>query len=260
MAFLLRGYAILTTFAMCVLSPTHVVGMPAQGAHPHTGSPEAILLDATNRDRASAGLPAYQWDESLAASSRKHAEWMAQRRTLSHQFPGEASLEDRATQSGARFSVLAENVAEGPTVSGLETQWMNSPPHRANILADDMNAIGIAVVQSGNTFFAVEDFSQAVPSMDLGMQESQVEQLLASRNMKVVKETSDARQTCKMRQGFAGKKPLAILHYETTDLSRLPQDIDQKLRSGKYHSAAVGACESAGEGFTQFRIAILLFP
>ena len=84
------------------------------------------------------------------------------RSTLSHQFPGEASLEDRGTQSGARFSVIAENVAEGPTVAGLETQWMNSPPHRANLLAGDMNAIGIAVVQNGNTLFAVE-FSQAVP-------------------------------------------------------------------------------------------------
>lgn len=260
MAFVLRGYAISAVFAISALLTAHGSGAVAQGSRPQAGSPEAALFDAANRDRAAAGLPAYQWDEALAASSRKHAELMAQRRTLSHQFPGEASLEDRGTQSGARFSVIAENVAEGPTVAGLETQWMNSPPHRANLLAGDMNAIGIAVVQSGNTLFAVEDFSQAVPSIDLAMQESQVEQLLVSRNLKVVKETSDARQTCSMKQGFAGKKPLAVLHYETTDLSRLPEDIDQKVRSAKYHSAAVGACEGSGDGFTQFRIAILLFP
>ena len=40
---------------------------------------------------------------------------------LSHQFPGEPSLQDRARQAGARFSTIAENVAQGPTLGGIHT-------------------------------------------------------------------------------------------------------------------------------------------
>lgn len=270
MSSFLRRFAIFAALALLALflTPTlraaaaaGVSGTAAHPARPQPGTPETMLLEAANRERAAAGLPAFQWDMSLAASARKHAELMAQKKTLSHQFPNEAALQDRATQSGARFSVIAENVAEGPTVLGLHTQWMNSAPHRANILADDMNAVGIAIVQSGNTSFAVEDFSQAIPALNLDVQEMQVGTLLSSRGLRMVKETSDARRTCDMDRGFAGPKPLSVLRYETSDLSRLPEDINAKVQSGRYHSAAVGACDAGGaSGFTRFRIAILLFP
>jgi hypothetical protein len=43
-------------------------------------------------------------------------------------------------------------------------------------------------------------------------------------------------------------------------LSRLPDGFEQKLLSGKYHAAAVGACDAGGAGgFTRFRIAVLLY-
>ena len=253
--------ASISTFTLRAGAQTAASGVATHPTQPPAGTSESTLFEAANHERSAAGLPPFQWDASLAAAARKHAELMAQRKTLSHQFPGEALLQDRATQSGARFSVIAENVAEGATVTGLHTQWMNSPPHRANILADDMNALGIAIVPSGNLLFAVEDFAQAVPSLNLDAQESQVEKLLSLRGLKVVKETSDTRKTCEMDRGFVGPKPLSVLRYETTDLSHLPEDIDQKVGNGKYHSAAVGACDSSGsDGFTQFRIAILLFP
>ncbi len=64
---------------------------------------------------------------------------MAAQNTLSHQLPGEPGMADRASQAGARFSSLAENVAEGPSAESIHRQWMNSPPHRANLL--DPNSI-----------------------------------------------------------------------------------------------------------------------
>jgi uncharacterized protein YkwD len=260
----LRRFAILTALAVIVLllTPTlHAAAGAARAARPQAGTPETILLESANRDRASAGLPALQWDMSLAGSARAHAQMMAQRNTLSHQFPGELPLQQRATQAGARFSVIAENVAEGQSANGLHIQWMNSAPHRANLLANDLNAVGIAVVQSGGLLFAVEDFSEAVPVLNLDVQELQVATLLSSRGLRLVSATPDARKTCDLGRGWAGQKPLSVLRYETADLSRLPEDIEQKVLSGKYRSAAVGACDagSAG-GFTQFRIAILLFP
>ena len=90
--------------------------MPLQAPEPPDGSPEAKLFDAANRSRAAAACRRLQWDAALAASARQHAQRMAQQNTLSHQFPGELPLQERATQTGARFSLIAENVAEGPTV------------------------------------------------------------------------------------------------------------------------------------------------
>ena len=228
------------------------------------GSPTSLadqtLLNAANRDRAAAGLPPLQWDAALAAAAHQHAVRMAQMNTLSHQFPGEPPMQDRARRAGARFSMIAENVAEGPTVSSLHTQWMNSPPHRANLLDKELNSIGISVVQSANMLFAVEDFSVAVPSMTLESQEQQVESQLAARGLQLVEATSDARKTCESDRGWSGQRPAGVVRYETADVRRIPDEIDQRLSSGRYRSAAVGACEADASGdFARFRVAILLY-
>jgi Cysteine-rich secretory protein family len=229
-------------------------------ARPDVGSAESILLDAANRDRAAAGISPLQWDAALASAARNHAIRMAQRNTLSHQLPGELALQDRATQSGARFSLIAENIAEGPSVIGLHSQWMNSAPHRANLLDPELNTIGISVVQGGNFLFAVEDFSTVVASLTLDAQELQVSSLLAARGLHLANAISDARKTCDLDRGWSGQRPVIVLRYETSDLSRLPADIDQKVQGGKYRAAAVGACEAgSATGFARFRIAILLY-
>lgn len=232
----------------------------AGSARPQGNSPEAVLFNAANRDRIAIGLAPFQWDANLAAAARLHAQRMAQHYTLSHQFAGEQPLQVRAMQAGARFRLIAENVAEGPTAQGLHHQWMNSAPHRANLLDRDLNSIGIAVVQSGNLFFGVQDFSVDVPQLSFEEEEGKVSSQLAARGMRVVNAALDARKTCEMSNGWAGQRPFAVLRYETSDLSALPEDIEQKLRTGRYHAAAIGACEPAGSGtFTRFRIAILLY-
>jgi hypothetical protein len=233
----------------------------AAAARPQTTAPEGILLEAANRDRAAAGLPPLQWDMALAAAARLHAQRMVQSNSLSHQFSGEAPLQQRASQAGARFSTIAENVAEGPTVLGLHTQFMNSAPHRANLLDPELNAVGIALIQSGNLWFVTEDFSAAVPVLNLDAQELQIGALVSNYGLRMVTGTADARKTCDMDRGSYGPRPAAVLRYETNDLQKLPPDIDAKLQSGKFHSAAVGACDAGPDsGFTRFRIAILLFP
>jgi hypothetical protein len=260
----LRRFAILVGLAILVLLLTpilHAAAAAGRPSRPQPGSAESLLLDAANRDRALAGLPAFQWDAALAVSAQSHAQMMAQRNALSHQFPGELPVQQRATQAGARFSVIAENVAEGSSIGGLHTQWMNSAPHRANLLANDLNALGIAVVQSGNMLFAVQDFSEAVPLVNLEAQETKVATLLASRGVRSIGISPDARKTCDLDRGWAGQRPLAVVRYETVDLNRFPEDVAQKVQNGRYRTAAVGACDVGGSaGFTRFRIAILLYP
>jgi len=255
-----RLFTLLTALLLGAMLLTPALHAAASSS-PQGNSPESILLNAANHDRAMLGLPLFQWDANLAAAARLHAQIMAQRSMLSHQFSGEQPLQIRAMEAGARFSLIAENVAEGPSPQGLHAQWMHSPPHRANLLDRELNSIGIAVVQSGNLFFAVQDFSVGVPQLSLEQQESQIDAQLAARGMRVVDASLDARKTCEMDRGWAGQRPFAVMRYETSSLNSLPEDIEQKLRTGKYHSAAVGACDASGSagGFTRFRIAILLY-
>jgi uncharacterized protein YkwD len=257
MSTILRRFAILAALATAALLLTPTLHAAAQR---EVGTPESLLLDAANHSRATAGLPPLHWDASLANAARQHALRMAQMNTLSHQLPGEVPVQERAMQTGARFSVISENVAEGNSVIGLHSQWMDSPPHRANLLDRDVNAVGIAVAQSGGLLFAVEDFAAVVPLLSLDTQEMQVGAQLAARGFRLVNATLDARKTCDTDRGWSGQRPASVLRYETSDLSRLPGDVDQKLRGGNSRAAAVGACEAGGAmGFARYRIAIMLY-
>jgi hypothetical protein len=51
------------------------------------------------------------------------------------------------------------------------------------------------------------------------------------------------------------------MRWEGSDLNRLPDVLEEKISTGRYHMAAVGACSSGnrGQGFTTYRLAVLLF-
>jgi uncharacterized protein YkwD len=223
-------------------------------------SAERALFEALNRERTALGLPSMQWDEALASSALEHAVRMAQRNTLSHQLPGEPAVQVRATQAGARFSLIAENIAVAPNSATIHSAWMQSPHHRDNILDPELNVVGIAVVKGSDGLFAVQDFSQAVANLNLEQQEHQIIANLNAHGLRATQATSDARKTCELDRGFSGSRPLSVTRFETADLSKLPEDLQQKLRTGRYRSAAVGACQGGGSaGFTRFRIAVVLY-
>lgn len=121
---------------------------------------EQELFSSVNRARRAQGLPALKWNDALATAARRHAALMAQRGAAEHGFPGEPSLSSRATQAGARFVWLSENVVQGPGVESIQAEILRSPNHRANMLDADMDSIGVGVVEHGGQLFAVEDFSK----------------------------------------------------------------------------------------------------
>jgi hypothetical protein len=245
-----------------VLLIASVILLPGTGFAQRGGtSAEQALFDSANRERVAQRLPPLRWDTALARSASQHAQRMAQQNLLSHQFPGEPDLTARATRAGARFSTIAENVAEGPSAANIHAQWMKSPPHRANLLDTDLDSVGIAVAQRNGMLFAVEDFSRAVPNLSIEEQEAPVSTLLQASGLRVLNATSDARRACTLDRGYAGKtRPLSVVRYETADVGQVPQDLAQKIESGRYHSAAVGACASSGSsGFARYRLAVLLY-
>jgi hypothetical protein len=223
--------------------------------------PEQILFQSANRERAARGLSSLKWNAPLAEAARRHALLMAQRNTLSHQFPGEADLASRAAREGARFSTIAENVALGPRAESLHDQWMNSPPHRANLLDPQMNSVGIAIAMRGETLFAVEDFSESVDDLSLQEQEKLVQKQLQSRGLRILDYTTDARRSCVLDKGYVGDhRPSFVLHYATPSLDSLPEMLVKRIEGGRYQGAAVGACPSDAKfGFSSYRVAVLLY-
>lgn len=220
---------------------------------------ETTLFDSLNHERTSRNLPPLRWDDNLAAAAHKHALLMAQHNTLSHQLSGEPPLQDRAKAAGALFNVVSENIAEGPDANTIHGMWMKSTHHKANILDRDVNSVGISVVHGSKYLFAVQDFSHALESLSLYEQEQKIASLLRARGLQINNANEDARKTCAMNDGYAGK-PSTMFRFEGGDLSALPDGVTQKLKSGRYHSASVGACDPGkSKSFAHYRIAVLLY-
>jgi hypothetical protein len=220
------------------------------------------LMRATNEDRAQQRLGPLKWDPALARAAQRHAEWMIRQGALSHQYAGEADLVTRVGQQGAHFRVVAENLAVAPNPAAVEIEWMHSPPHRRNILDARLNEIGIGLVRQGGNLWAVEDFSAGVAAIGSSQIERTIGQLLSERGVRPGGDVAAARKTCAMEHGSAGAgRPKFIMRWQGSDLSRLPDVLDQQISTGRFRTAAVGACDTGNgqPGFTTYRLAVMLF-
>ena len=234
----------------------------AQSAAPPPSSPEEVLFQSTNTARSQQGLTPLQWDDKLAQAARAHAALILQNRQLSHQYAGEADMAARVAQTGAHFQTVSENIAEGAGAESIQKEWMNSPPHRANILDPNLNAVGFAVVEQSGVSYAVADFARTVASLPPDQIEAAIAKLLVARGIEASGGHADARQTCEMEQGSAGgTKPRFIMRWESAGLSQLPPELEARLKTNSYHTATVGACSNgnSGGGFTNYRVAVLLY-
>jgi len=245
--------------AAALLAIFHI---PASFAAQRLSDKERALFDAANSERAQRSLPALHWDEALAAAARKHAHRMAFYNVLEHQLSGELDLRERLTEAGARFSMIAENIAVGPNSQTIHTGWMNSPGHRGNILNPSLTAVGIAAVRGSGGLFAVQDFSLPVTVLSIEQQERKVISLMTAAGVRRVASSDDARKTCDLERGVSvtGNRSVQAMRFEASDFSKLPESVERNLRGLSFQKAEVGACRaSSASGFAHYRVAILLF-
>jgi len=223
---------------------------------------EQYLFAAANEARANQGLSPLRLDPVLTEASARHAQEMANHATISHQFEGEPELATRGANAGAHFSLISENVGEAPSSVIIHDLWMHSPGHRANLLDPNVDSIGIAIVTRNNQLYAVEDFATTVKILTLNQQERTVAGVIAQSGMRVAETTEEARQTCTMSTGYAGsRQPWFIMRYTAASLNAIPSQLKNRLTSGKYHQAVVGACAATRKSsFTAYNIAVLLYP
>ncbi len=223
---------------------------------------EQYLLAAANGERAQRGLQPLKWDRALYDAASYHADQMSQRETISHRYDGEPELTERGQVAGARFSVISENVAEAPSALMIQEAWMSSQKHRDNLLDPRVDSIGIRVISRGDRLYAVEDFDRSVMNLSLEEQEVAVGQLMQSRSsVAILPASEDARRTCSMQSGYAGdRRPWFVMRFTAADLTQIPKMLEQRLASGTYNAASVGACPVEGaHNFSAYSIAVMLY-
>jgi cysteine-rich secretory family protein len=222
---------------------------------------EKALFDSVNRERTARGLPALKWDEGLARAARKHAEVMAEENVVQHQLLGEPNLVTRAQNEGTGFSHITENIGKAVYAGEFHDGWMQSPGHRANILDEGVDSVGIAVVEGGEQLFGVEDFARSSALLSLREQERQISRLVASHGVHPLGSDNDARRSCESGRDYLGlKKPLYVAHYETANVSELPKDLVKQLETGRYGTAAIAACSRKdAAGLAGYRIVVFLY-
>lgn len=121
---------------------------------------EQKALELLNADRIANGLLPLKLNKRLTLVARAHAADMINRKFFDHVNPDGKSPFDRMEQASLTFSNAGENIAYDQSVEKMEVGWMNSPPHRANILFEGFTEVGIGMVRDTVTgsLYGVQDF------------------------------------------------------------------------------------------------------
>jgi uncharacterized protein YkwD len=114
---------------------------------------ESATLCLLNAERTSRGLTALRTNGRLRSAALAHSVDMVSHHYFAHDDLNGGGPEDRIAHAGylPRYGpwVIGENIAWGTdylaTPREIVRAWMNSPPHRHNILYADFREIGIGV-------------------------------------------------------------------------------------------------------------------
>jgi uncharacterized protein YkwD len=111
---------------------------------------EREIFDLANAARAKRGLPAYVWNEQVAAVARLHSADMAAQGYFDHTNLSGLGPADRALAQGLKYRLYGENIAAGQTEAiGAHHGWLNSLGHRKNLLGS-AKQLGTGVAFGGD--------------------------------------------------------------------------------------------------------------
>jgi uncharacterized protein YkwD len=126
-----------------------------QGSGVHANRLELSLLREINRTRATHGLRALRWSRRLRAAANQHSASMAAKGYFSHESANGGAFWRRIAGfygwRGYRQWSVGENLLwSSPDVSpgGALQMWMNSPPHRENLLSRTWREIGLSAIHA----------------------------------------------------------------------------------------------------------------
>ena len=126
---------------------------PAGASNP---SVESQVLALVNSDRTTRGLPALAVDPSLVTIARAWSDHLLATGTLSHNY-------NLPNQISPQASGWGENVGMGPSATSINSAWLSSPAHYANVVGN-YNFVGVGVsTRSDGTQFVTVDY-ELVPT------------------------------------------------------------------------------------------------
>jgi uncharacterized protein YkwD len=155
-----RGVIVLTFAAMLLavgcqprISPFVAAGGSSSGAT-RVQQIENDLVARLNAERIARGLRPVAVDPGLAQSARGWSQTMGQGNTMFH-----SNLSTWSTG----YVAIAENVAwetsPGLTAGDMHAMWMHSDGHRHNILAPNVDRVGIGVACVNGKLWGTERFA-----------------------------------------------------------------------------------------------------
>jgi len=123
----------------------------------------AVLVDLANTDRTQNRLDGLTINPVLVKAAQAKANDMAAKSYFAHTSPDGVDPWYWFNQAGYKFSYAGENLAiDFSDSDAVNSAWMNSPTHRANLLDQHYTEIGIATAeglyQGHTTTFVVQEF------------------------------------------------------------------------------------------------------
>ncbi|WP_323786145.1 CAP domain-containing protein [Thalassovita sp.] len=142
--------------AVVALAAFIAIGAPALltgRAAPAQADTVAAVADLLNAERTRRGLQPLQSDASLNRAAAGHARDMAKRGYFNHRSQDGRTFSDRIKAAGYCRAAMAENIALGQnSVAKAISSWMDSPPHRKNMMNRRYSRFGIG---KSNTYWVL---------------------------------------------------------------------------------------------------------
>lgn len=138
------------TLAIMIITPTQ--RLPRRGVLAYaTEMSSSSLLADTNQEREDNHVVDLALNSQLAAAAQAKANDMVTRNYWSHITPDGQQPWVFIDQSGYKYLEAGENLAYGFSTSATTvTGWMNSPPHRENLLNGAFTEVGFGFANSQN--------------------------------------------------------------------------------------------------------------
>lgn len=109
---------------------------------------ENELLNLINTEREKNNLSAFKIDENLQNVARLKAQDLVKNNYFSHISPTYGTPFEMLRNNQISYKTASENIAGNSSISGALDSWLNSDSHKKNILSNDYNYTGLAVVDS----------------------------------------------------------------------------------------------------------------
>lgn len=139
----------LIVLSQFIFSASLAPALAASAASQSSAISQSALLNDLNKERRAHGLIALKLNYRLNSAALNKGRDMAAQDYWSHYSPSGKTPWQFISASGYRYRAAGENLAYGfVSAADVDSSWMASPSHRANILGAKYRDVGFAVVHT----------------------------------------------------------------------------------------------------------------